>query len=186
MMRRFSALAVATIVAALLHAACGAAQAQDDTLDCAAFFKNPDGSWTARQAVYIPGTNRVSRIGGVFRPGVPTFGVDVVATLDKACPNPAMPAPAATAVQQPFVSLARFADANGNIDVTRLTCGDIADTSNQETDLLLAWYRSAPTAPGKKRLVNLAGLRSAVEALVGYCKANRAVNLVQVMDHFLK
>ena len=68
------------------------------------------------------GAECAGRTGSIFRPGGTFLGQDLAATLDSACPNAAVqapqaetgPAPVTTA---PGVSLARLADANGNIDV---------------------------------------------------------------------
>jgi hypothetical protein len=189
-MPRCFALTVATIVFAtiILQTACfrTAAQAQDEGIKCDAFYKNPDGSWTATQPVYLPGTRMVSRIGGVFRPGVSVDGYDVAAALDKGCPNPATSPPAATRPQQPYVSLSNAADANGAIDVARLTCGHLADTSDEEAGLLLAWYGYAPSGPTNRRIFNMARLRSAIHTIVDYCKTHRDQNLVKAMERVLK
>jgi hypothetical protein len=190
-MRFRFALAVAAIA---WHAAVflPAAQAQDDTIDCAAFYKNPDGSWTATQPAFIPGTKLVSRVGGVFHPGVTAGGTDVVAALDKACPNPATSAAAPARALPPRVSLSAFADANGSIDITRLSCGHLADASDEEAGLLLAWYSRAATGPAKTgnvnkpRNFNLARLRFAIRNVVDYCKTHREQNLVQAMDQILR
>jgi hypothetical protein len=163
------------------------AQAQDDDIKCDAFYRNADGSWTATQSVFLPGTRMVSRVGGVFRPGVAIDGHDVAAALDKACPNPATSPPAAAQMQQqPRPSLSKFADANGTIDVTRLTCGDLADTSDEEAGLLLAWYGSSSNGPAKRRIFNMTRLRAAIHSVVAYCKSRREQNLVKVMDVMLK
>ena len=179
-MRRL-ALAVATVA---WQAACliPGAQAQDDVVQCDAFYRNSDGSWTATQSVFLPGTKMVSRVGGVFRRGVLVDGHDVAAALDKACPNPATSPPAAAQTQPPRASLSKFADANGTIDVTRLTCADLADTSDEEADLLLAWYGYPSNGPAKRRFFNMAHLRSAMHGVVDYCKTHRDQNLVRVMD----
>jgi len=185
MMRRCFALAVATII---WQAACfmTVAQAQDDDIKCDAFYRNADGSWTATQSVFLPGTRMVSRVGGVFRPGVAIDGHDVAAALDKACPNPATSPPAAAQTQPPRASLSKFADANGTIDIARLTCGDLADTSDEEAGLLLAWYGYSSNGPTKRRIFNMARLRVAIHSVVTYCKSRREQNLVKVMDVMLK
>jgi HdeA/HdeB family len=160
-----------------------AALAQGERPLCDAFYKNPDGSWTATQSVFLPGTTRVSRVGGVFRPGVEVDGIDVAAALDKACPNPAT---TAAQTQQPRSALSQFADANGTIDIAGLTCASVADASESESALLLAWYSGAANrAPAKRRAFNLARLRTAIQDVVIYCKAHPELNLVRVMDELM-
>jgi hypothetical protein len=150
-MRRL-ALAVAMVA---WQAACliPGAQAQDDVVQCDAFYRNSDGSWTATQSVFLPGTKMVSRVGGVFRPGVLVDGHDVAAALDKACPNPTTSPPAAAQTRPPRASLSKFADANGTIDVTRLTCADLADTSDEEADFVARLVRLPVERPRKETLL---------------------------------
>jgi len=182
-MPRCSALTLAAI-ACLMAAAPTAARAQDERQLCEAFYKNPDGSWTATQSVFLPGTTRVSRVGGVFRPGVAVDGIDVAAALDKACPNPAT---TAAQTQQPRSTLSQFADANGSIDIAGLTCAALVDASPSETDVLLAWYSGATNraAPVKRRTFNFARLRTTIQDIVTYCRDHREQNLVKVMDELM-
>ena len=180
-MPRYSARILVAI--AYLLASATAALAQDERPLCEAFYKNPDGSWTATQSVFLPGTRQVSRIGGIFRPGVAVEGVDVAAALDKACPNPAA---TAAQTQQSRLSLSQWADANGTIDIARLTCAALADASQGETDLLLSWYNgTANRAPAKRRTFNLALLRTTIQNVIVYCRDHREQNLVTVMDELM-
>jgi hypothetical protein len=178
MMARYSALIFAAIAYPLIAAT--PALAQGERPLCDAFYKNPDGSWTATQSVFLPGSTRVSRVGGIFRPGVEVDGIDVAAALDKACPNPAT---TAAQTQQPRSSLAQFADANGTIDIAGLTCASVADASESESALLLAWYSGATNrGPAKRRAFSFARLRTTIQDAVAYCREHREQNLVSVMD----
>jgi hypothetical protein len=190
--RLFLALTIAAIVMPVVCHLC-AAQAQDEALPCDAFVHNADGSWTATQSIFIVSANFSVRKDGVIRRGEVFKGYDLAAKLDEACRNTSPPAPAAAAApgaaaagQQPLQPLAKFADANGNIDVARLTCGHLADASNEETALFLAWYSGAYAASAKARAINLARLRYAIRNTIDYCKANRDKSLVTVMGLMLK
>jgi len=192
---------VALLVAALMTAAlCLAARAQNDEFPCDAFVRNGDGSWTATQATYIYSVNFSVRKGGVFRRGDTYKGLDLAAKLDEVCSN-AAPAPPMTAapppgtaappaaaarVPQQLPSLAKFADANGNIDVSRLSCGHLADASAEDAALLLAWYSGAFGRTAKARTVNLARLRYESRGLIDYCKVNRSESLTKAMDAALR
>lgn len=181
MMARYSVLLLAAIAYPLVAATAGLAQAERPL--CDAFYKNPDGSWTATQSVFLPGTTRVSRVGGIFRPGVAVDGIDVAAALDKACPNPAT---TAAQTQQPRTSLSQFADANGTIEIAGLTCASVADASEGENALLLAWYSGATIrVPAKRRAFNLARLRTTIQDVVTYCREHREQNLVRVIDELM-
>ena len=173
-----------------IHCLIAGARAQNGSMPCDAFVKNSDGSWTVTQAALIPGPDVRVRPGSIFRPGSTLLGVDIAARLDEACPAARMapPPPAAGAVPapQPGVPLSRYADANGNIDVQRLTCGQLAEASGDEADSFFTWYSGWYTGFAKKRGINLARVRYAVRSVVEYCKANRDKSLVQAMELMLK
>jgi hypothetical protein len=193
-MRRGLAPVIAAIV---VQTVClvAAARAQDEGLPCEAFAQNADGSWTATQSLFIPSANFSVRKGGILRRGEVFKGYDLAAKLDEVCRSaaPASALPAATAspaaaapTQQPPPPLSTFADANGNIDVARLTCGHLAGASNEEATLFLAWYGGAYAGPAKARAINLARLRYAIRHTIDYCKANRDKPLVRAMELMLK
>jgi hypothetical protein len=103
--------------------------------------------------------------------------------LDKSCPNPATSAPVAARPPQPDrVSLSKYGDSNGVVDVTRLTCGHIADAPDEEAELLLAWYIGSSKGPATRRAFDMARLRSASQNIVAYCRAHRGDNLVKSID----
>ena len=188
-MRRYFALVVAAVAIQILCPV-ERARAQDDEIPCDAFLRNADGSWTATRATFLNGPNFSVRTGGVFRPGDTYKGYNLAAKLDQVCGNAPPPAaaaaPAATPTQQPRIASAQFADANGNLDVQRLTCGHIAEASAEEVELLLAWYSGADSGPAKRRVINMLRLRTASRNTADYCKANRDVALIKVMQLFLK
>lgn len=203
-MRRFVfAIAIITAVHGLSMTA--GAVAQESEIDCGAFQKDPDGSWIVLKKTYIP-VQKVRVVEGtVFRPGQTFLGEDMAERLAKACPNqpvaepdmavPAQPgqlapgAPLSPGAQVPLTprsSLSRYADANGTIDVQRLSCGDLAVATPAETELLLAWYSGWYNGTAKKRGINLARVRFAIRSVADYCRANPDKRLVQVMDLMLK
>ena len=163
------------------------ARGQDEDMPCDAFVKNPDGSWTATRAVFVLSANFSVRAGGVFRPGEKSRGYDLAAKLDELCRNgTAAPPPAAAERQQPHIPLSQFADANGNIDVQRLTCGHLADASREEAELFLAWQGGSHNRSPKGRAINMARLKYAMRDVVDYCKSHRDESLIKVMQLMLK
>jgi hypothetical protein len=197
MIRRHFALAVMVVALYWAFAPTGA-QAQDGDIDCDSFTKNPDGSWTVIEKAFIPVQNVRVREGTIFRPGETFLGDDMTSRLGKACPNKPVTQPGtADQMQQPqqsqlpqpqlpYVALSKYADANGNIDVRRLTCGQLDDASPAETELLLAWYSGWYNGIAKSRGINLARLRYAMRNVADYCRDNRDKNLAQVMELMLK
>jgi hypothetical protein len=160
--------------------------AQESDLDCNAFVKNSDGSWTVIENVFIPVQRINVREGTVFRPGETFLGEDMVARLNSSCRTAAVSSPAAVQAQNPQVPLSRNADAKGDVDIRTLSCGHLDQTSAEETGLLLSWYSGWYSGIAKKRGINLARVRSAMRNVVDYCKTNRDKSLAQAMDLMLK
>ena len=192
-MSRHSAL-VASAIALLILSLAGGAHAQDSEIDCDAFLKNPDGSWTVVKKVFIPVQNVRVNEGTVFRPGTTFLGDDMTVRLSKACPNKQVAAPADVTQSQPQlqqpqpgrIPLSQYADANGNIDVQRLTCGQIADASIDDASFFLSWYSGWYYGTEKRRGINPARVRYVIHSVVDYCRANRDRKLTDVMAFWLK
>jgi hypothetical protein len=145
-----------------------AVQAQDGGVPCDSFIRNPDGSWTATGNVAFPGPgqNINLRQGSVLRPGLVILGTDVAATLTQKC--------ASVPVQQPQVELSKLADAGGSIDMQTLTCGQLADTYQEDADFLLAWYSGWSNGLAKMHTLNVKTVKDGIHNVIVYCKANKA------------
>jgi hypothetical protein len=186
-MRRVVALAFAAIAVQALGPL--PALAQDDDMPCDAFVRNPDGSWSVTRAAFIPGPNFSVRLGAKFSPGGKVRDYDLVARLEQSCPSAAAPTPPPAVAGQtpnPEAGLARYADANGNIDVARLTCGHLASATNEEAELLLAWYGGSSHKSPRSHLINMARLRYAARSLLDYCQAHRDRSLTTAMEMLAK
>src|SRR5258708_39629696 len=139
-----------SIVAIALSAIClnTATQAQSITLPCDDFIKNPDGSWTPQRDVPVVGLGRklTLRQGGALAPGAAILSVDFAALLDQQCPAVpvtvpgAEPAPLPAPAMESAIELSKYTDANGNIDVQKLTCGQFSSTSPADAEFLGALY----------------------------------------------
>ena len=201
-MRRRIALAVAAAIALQVSCPTTRARAETSTIPCDAFAKNPDGSWTVLGTTYIEGPDVKVQEGAIFQPGRVIRGYDIAAMIAKACPNAAVEPPPGTApsaapstglstapsaaAPQPQSFLARYADANGNLDVRQLTCGHLDDTSAEEAELFLAWYSGWYSGVAKSHGINLARIRYAIRNVVAYCKGDRNKRLTDVMEQMLK
>jgi hypothetical protein len=204
-MRRLSVLVIAAFVMQALGLAV-TAHAQESEIDCNALVKNADGSWTViADKVYIPVQKIRVNKGVTFTSDQLFLGEDMVARLNKACPNvQAQPAdgdagaaPAGVAavtpgspqaMQAPRVQLSQYADPNGELDVRRLTCAHVDAASPEEADVLLSWYSGWYAAAAKRRGANIsfARVRDAVRNVRDYCRTNGDKNLSQVMELMLK
>jgi hypothetical protein len=211
-MRRRVALSIAAVIA--LQVCCLSARAATSNFPCDAFAKNPDGSWTVLKTTYLEGPDVKVQEDATFAPGRVIRGYDIADLIAKACPNAVVAAPPGTesaaaqgaapvaapstglstapgtapnaAAPQPQSFLARYADANGNLDVRQLTCGHLDDTSAEEAELFLAWYSGWYSGFAKSRGINLARTRYAIRNVVAYCKGDRNKKLSEVMDQMLK
>ncbi|MGO4738288.1 HdeA/HdeB family chaperone [Bosea sp. 2KB_26] len=79
------------------------------------------------------------------------------------------------------VELKTYADANGYIDVQKLTCAQLAGTFQQDADLLTTWYSGWYNGLGKKHFINVARAREAEHETIVYCKANPKVTIIKAM-----
>jgi hypothetical protein len=189
-MWRRSAFLVTAIAMQLL---CLVGAARSDDIDCDSFARNDDGSWIVIHKAYISGPNIRVEEGAVFEPGGTFLGDDLAKRLDRACPHAAAPppqpaalAPAQGARTETRSALAKLADANGNIDVQHVTCGQLADASPAESELVLAYFSGWYGGVAKRRGINLARVRYAIRTVGDFCKVNRDKSLVQTMDLMLK
>lgn len=209
-MRREVTLALAAAIVWQFSGLTTGAHAQQSNIPCDAFQKNADGSWTVLSTTFMEGPRVKVQEGAVLPPGYTVLGYDIPDIIAKACPNatvdvPAGAAPAAplvtTPLQQsqrpqtpqpppaPQMSLSRYADANGSIDVDRLTCAQLNDASNDEAEVLLAWYSGLYSGLAKKRTanaINIARLHYVMRNVVDYCRTNRDKKLTQVLELMLK
>ena len=184
------AMAGMAVVLAIVLATAGpntGARAQDIAMPCDAFIRNADGSWTAMRDVPVSGMGRklVLRQGSELRPGAAILSVDFATLLEQQCPavSVALPEPAqASAEPAPKVELSRYADAKGNIDFQKLTCGQLADTPPQDADVLGALYIGWHNGLAKKNAINVMRIRDVIRDLVVHCRANKDQRVAQAVD----
>jgi HdeA/HdeB family len=189
-MRRDFTLVLAAAIAFQFADLTTGVRAAQDSFPCESFQKNDDGSWTVLSTTFIEGPQVKVQEGAVLPPGYKILGYDVAGLIAKACPNATVgaPAPPASATTAP-TSLSRYADANGNIDLDRLTCSQLNDASDDEVDILLAWYSGRYSGLAKKRAadtINIARLRYVMRNVADYCRTNRDKKLTQVIELMLK
>ena len=77
-----------------------------------------------------------------------------------------------TTAAEAQVELKTYADANGYIDVQKLTCAQLAGTFQEDADALTAWYSGWYNGLAKKHFVNLARSKQTEHEVIMYCKAN--------------
>ena len=186
-----------SVCAGVLATLCLITQAWSEDIDCDSFMKNADGSWTVIKKVFIPVQNVRVVEGTIFRPGGTFLGDDMTVRLAKACPNKQVTMPEASdqpeqssaqpqTPPRPYVPLSTYADANGNIDIQRLTCANLAAASPIDVEMLVTWYSGWYAGIAKRRGINLARVQYAIRNVADYCKANQNRRLADALNVLLR
>jgi hypothetical protein len=68
--------------------------------------------------------------------------------------------------------LKSYVDANGFIDVQKLTCAQLANTWQEDADMLTVWYSGWYNGLAKKHFLDLRKGKLVEHELILYCKAN--------------
>ena len=88
------------------------------------------------------------------------------------------------------VELKTYADANGWLDVQKLTCAQLAGTFQEDANLLTTWYSGWYNGLGKKHFINIARAKEAEHEIIVACKANPKATVIktigQVFDKMRK
>jgi hypothetical protein len=79
------------------------------------------------------------------------------------------------------VPLSTYADANGYIDVQKLTCAQLAGTFQEDADLLTTWYSGWYNGLAKKHLANVDRAKRVEHEVIMYCKANPAKLVIEAI-----
>ena len=86
---------------------------------------------------------------------------------------------------QAQVELKTYADANGYIDVQKLTCAQFAGTFQEDADLLTTWYSGWYNGLAKKHFINVARSKEAEHEIIVYCKANPNVTVIKAIGNVI-
>ena len=80
---------------------------------------------------------------------------------------------------QAQVDLSTYADANGFLNVQELTCDQLANTFQEDADLLAAWYSGWYNGLAKKHFADIKKGKRVEHELIVYCKANRDKKIIE-------
>jgi inactivated superfamily I helicase len=89
-------------------------------------------------------------------------------------------------VAQAQVELKNYADANGYIDVQKLTCAQLAGTYQEDADFLGVWYSGWYNGLAKKHAINVARTKAGIHNVIVYCKSNPGRKVIEAIDVILK
>lgn len=82
--------------------------------------------------------------------------------------------------------LSAYADKEGFINVQELTCAQLANTYQEDADMLAAWYSGWYNGLAKKHYAHLTRAKAGEHQLIVYCKANPDKKIIQALDILLK
>ena len=77
--------------------------------------------------------------------------------------------------------LSAYADANGYLDVQKLTCAQLANTWQGDADLLTSWYSGWYNGLAKKHFANLRRAKPFEHEVIEYCKANPGIRIIDAL-----
>lgn len=84
----------------------------------------------------------------------------------------AMAAALTTSAATAQTPLSAYVDANGFIDVQKLTCAQLAGTFQEDADALTAWYSGWYNGLAKKHFMDLRKGKVVEHEVILYCKAH--------------
>lgn len=93
---------------------------------------------------------------------------------------------AASAPSFAQVPLSSYADKNGYVDVQKLTCAQLANTWQEDADLLAAWYSGWYNGLAKAHRAKIARIKDDEHLVIVYCKANPQLRIIQAVDAVFK
>ena len=82
--------------------------------------------------------------------------------------------------------LSAYADANGYIDVQKLTCAQLANTWQQDADMLSTWYSGWYNGLARKHYIGVRKGREVEHEVILYCKAHQDIRVIDAIAVVLK
>jgi hypothetical protein len=84
------------------------------------------------------------------------------------------------------VDLSAYADANGFIDVQALTCGQLANTYQEDANALTSWYSGWYNGLAHKHYADFKKGRIVEHQVIEYCKAHPEQKIIHAISVILK
>ncbi len=84
------------------------------------------------------------------------------------------------------VDLSAYADANGFIDVQKLTCAQLANTYQEDANALTSWYSGWYNGLAHKHFADFKKGRMLEHQVIEYCKANQDQTIIHAIGVLLK
>jgi HdeA/HdeB family len=87
---------------------------------------------------------------------------------------------------QAQVMLKTYADADGNIDVQKLTCAQLAGTFQEDADFMTVWYSGWYNGLANAGKINVDRAKELEHRVIVYCKANQDKKVIKAIDVVIK
>ena len=84
------------------------------------------------------------------------------------------------------VPLSAYADANGFIDVQTLTCAQLANTYQEDANLLAAWYSGWYNGLAHKHYLDWKNIRQGEHRVIERCKNHPEEKIIQAIEVMIK
>jgi hypothetical protein len=79
-----------------------------------------------------------------------------------------------------------YADADGNIDVQKLTCSQLAGTFQEDADFMSVWYSGWYNGLANFNKINVDRAKEIEHRVIVYCKANQDKKVITAIDVVIK
>src|ERR1700722_16230375 len=84
------------------------------------------------------------------------------------------------------VPLSSYADANGFLDVQTLTCGQLANTYQEDANALTTWYSGWYNGLAHKHFADFKRGREVEHQVIEYCKAHPDEKIIHAVGKMIK
>jgi hypothetical protein len=80
------------------------------------------------------------------------------------------------------VDLSAYVDQNGFLDVQALTCAQLANTYQEDANLLAAWYSGWYNGLAHKHFLDWKNIRTGEHLVIEHCKAHQDEKIIHAID----
>jgi hypothetical protein len=84
------------------------------------------------------------------------------------------------------VDLTTYADANGDLDIQKLTCAQLANTFQEDADFMTVWYSGWYNGLAGYSKLKVDRAKELEHRVIVYCKANPKTKVITAMDINIK
>ena len=84
------------------------------------------------------------------------------------------------------VELNTYADSKGNLDIQKLTCGQLANTFQEDADFMTVWFSGWYNGLAGYSKLKVDRAKELEHRVIVYCKANPKTTVIKAMDIQIK